>query len=900
MSAPRHHWTSITDERSAKATGVGQAQVNTAAGGSQLPRKRLLQQMSEATGVRLILLRAAAGFGKTTLLQQYQEACRANGRSCVWLNMETTDNDPQRFARRLLQALAALPDLKVNPPSDADACLKQELLEQLAALSAPLVVLLDEMEVVHAPAMLDFLQRMLEELPLGAMLVMASRATPVIGLGRLRARGHLLEIKPADLRCTLEEAAEFLRDKRQLNLRDQDIVTLYRRTEGWIAGLYLASLSLTGRDDQSAFIASFSGSNLELAEYLTEDILSQQTEECRNFLLQTSVLERFCAPLCDELTDRDDSRTMLDTLERSNLFLTPIDNQQQWFRYHHLFASFLRDALERQYPGKATTLNHKAAHWFLGAGQPIPAIQHLFAAGLLDEAATCLAEHLDETVDSGRTRLLLRWLDRLPQEVRDRHANLELTYAWLLASSGRLKDAKHVAQHLRQQRGEDYAYVAEAMHCLHLGNSDEAEECYNVGVRLLEYLPIDDANLYVVLASCVAVNMVACGHYDEARAVLAQAFQRNVRINSSFLRFTFGLNEGILDLVQGRLSSALMRLQALHEASNAERPRNAILSMEILHGILLYESGLLTAAQTRLERSLPFAKQVSSPDNLIASHVLMARLVLEQGNRGDWLRYLLELEQIGQLANSPRIQCSAWLERARLAILENRLEAAEEALRAADTFADWDRPGLLKFANDVDTPSIARQRLRIAQGHFSEALAALQELLEEARRGRQHRREIKLGILLAMALEGQGQHADAQRALDAALRQAAPEGMLQTFVEEGARMAPLFERWTLSSSRNERSQDIDEIFIYQLRQRLGLTAPANAAAAAQVAPSQLTEREFQILRLLAAGHRNRNIAEKVFLSEFTVKSHLQKIYAKLDVRGRTEALAIARTRGWLD
>ena len=870
---------------------------------SHLSRSRLLQQMASAHAARLILIRAAAGFGKTTLLQQYREHSLAAGKPVLWVNLEPADNLFQRFINLLGNGLSGLLSMPGEHPPHMDQQNPQDLLEQIAVSAMPFAILLDEVEVIQNPEVLDFLQQLIEQLPSGSIVVMASRSTPGIGLGRIRARGQLLEIKPGDLRFTPDEAMAFIRDKRQIPLRDNELATLYRCTEGWIAGLYLASLSLKDRDDHAAFISSFSGSNLELAEYLTEDILARQTEDCRLFLMQTSIFEQFCVSLCEAVTGRSDSRAMIDHLDRTNLFLVPVDSQQQWFRYHHLFASFLRHALERLHPGMARQLHEAAAQWFFTDRQPIPAIEHLFSAGLLDEAAAGLDTHLHTLIDSGRTRLLLRWLDRIPEQTRDGYPHLNQAYAWLLASTTRLKDAMQVAERLERVAGADFAYVARVIQCLHLGATDRAEECCRTGIELLEHMPADEVHLYVVLASSVAMNMVASGRYDEARSLLSHALQRDPRINSSFLRHTLSVNESILDLIQGRLSNAIVRMQStvdIPRNDGQRKPHEAKLSMDILHGLLLYESADFVEAQKYLSRCLFFAKQVSSPENQIVTHVLTARIAYNNGDRTTWMRNLVELEQIGQQVGSRRVQCSAWLERARVAILEQRLDVAAQALHSADLTGDWDRPDFIRFANDVDTPSIARQRLRIVQGEGAAAVKHLRAAIEQARHWQHYRRELKLHILLAMALDSTQQPQDAFQVLNDALRMASHEGFFGTFIEEGERLAGLLQRWSTTGKPRCKELGIEPGFVDDLLQHLGVSGgdmdgARNDNGACQV----LTVREYQILQLLAAGHRNRDIAEKVFLSEFTVKSHLQKIYAKLDAKGRTETLAIARARGWI-
>ncbi|MDD2058666.1 LuxR C-terminal-related transcriptional regulator [Pseudomonas sp. GD03860] len=867
---------------------------------SHLPRLRLLDQMASATTTRLILVRAAAGFGKTTLLQQYRERCQAAGKQVLWVNLEPADNDLPRFLRVLSTGLACqLPAcFDATAPDGVEA-----LLEQVAACSVPFVVLLDEVEVIQNVEVLDFLQQWVEQLPAGCVLAMASRASPAIGLGRIRARGQLMEIKPGDLRFTPEESIAFIRDKRQIPLRDNELATLYRCTEGWIAGLYLASLSLKDRDDHADFIASFSGSNLELAEYLTEDILMRQSEDCRLFLMQTSILEQFCVPLCQAVTGRSDSGAMLEHLDRTNLFLVPVDSQQQWFRYHHLFASFLRHALDRLHPQMAKALHETAAQWFFDNDQPIPAIEHLFSAGLLEEAARRLNQHMGTLINSGRTRLLLRWFDRIAQQTLDGYPYLSKTYAWLLATTTRMKDAMLVAERLERVCGPDYAYVVQVLHCLQLGATDQAEACCTLGLELLAQMPADEVNLYMVVASSVAQNLVANGRYDEARSLLSEAMQRAPYITNSFLRHTFSVNESILDLIQGRLSNALVRMQSTVDAPlgvGQRKTHEAKLSLDIFYGLLMYEIASFDQAGKTLSRCLFFAKQVISPENQIITHVLTARIAYNKGDRNTWMRCLVELEQIGQQVGSHRLQCSAWLERARVAILEQRLDVASQALHAADQHGDWDRPDFIRFANEVDTPSIARQRLRIAQGDGAQAAQALRTAIEQARHWQHVRRELKLHILLAMALDSLQQPQEAFQALNDALRLASHEGFLGTFIEEGERLAGLMQRWAVAGRPRCRELGIEPNFVEELLQYLGAeTGDGESLQNDNGAQKVLTAREYQILQLLAVGLKNRDIAEKVFLSEFTVKSHLQKIYAKLDTKGRTETLAIARAKGWI-
>lgn len=878
-----------------------------AAAASHLPRNKLLEQMEHTGIARLILIRAAAGFGKTTLLQQYRERCQAKGRKNLWLNLDPADNDLQRFVMHLETGLRTLDSSAIETHVQNVAQQMQDLLERLSSHTEPFSIMLDEFEVIQNPSVLNFVQHILDAMPSCGILLIASRATPDIGLGRIRARGHLLEITPSSLRFSLEEATQFIRDKRQLPLRDKEIATLYRCTDGWIAAIYLASLSLQSRTDHANFVSSFSGTNLELAEYLAEDILARQPEDCREFLLETSILSQLCAPLCDAITGRQDSQVMIDYLERANLFIFPVDNEHQWFRYHSLFSSFLRDALERRAPGRAAQLHCAAARWYLSMKRPVPAIEHLLRADAKEAAASSLAEHIDELMGAGRSRLLLRWLDQIPSQVLDSYPSLSVAYAWALSLNRRYADALRTVARLEELKGggehQSFAIEAETIRCLLLVLTDQLEECYVASGTQIERLPADDLFQYGVVANSLSFSMVATGRYDEARRLLSRAVLRSSQGRSDFVTSVAGSIEGILDLIQGRLGNAIARLQAAVQRQwegGEEKVLAGRMSLETTLSVALYENDALGEMEELLSEILPMAKDSSPPDSLISSHVLLARAAYLRGERDTWLRLLADLEQIGQMAGAPRIICSAWLERARIATLENRLEAAAQALGYADLSGEWERPGVLFYGNDVDMPSIARLRLRIAKGDCAEPEQSLALAVADAQNRQHNRRELKLRLLRAIALDGLSRQEEAFAELTTALRFASHEGFLRSFLDEGARLGALLQCWAVSFQPMSSSLGIEPRFLTSLLQRFGGNGDTSAAMASGIAPESLTAREIQVIRLLAAGHRNKVIAEKMFLSEFTVKSHLRNINSKLGAQGRTEAVAIARSRGLID
>lgn len=857
----------------------------------QLERSALLAQLAQCAGVRLILISAGAGYGKTRLLQQYRERCLGEGRPVLWCNLDATDNDLARLVNVLhcgLRDLGVVDELSATPDDYALG-----LLEQVAASGAPFTLLLDEFETIHHPDVLDFFQRLLAVVPVGATLVIASRTTPTINLGRLRARGELLEIGTEALCLSLDETASYILQKRQLPLDAADIASLYQRTEGWICGLYLATLTLQRHSDPAAFIASFNGNHAALAEYFAEDVLARQTDSVQQFLIQTSVLSRMSPALCDALSGRDDSQSTIEALLRDNLFTVATDDQRQWFRYHPLFADFLLQTLKQQ-PELFEQQHRLAAHWYFAHERPVDALEHLFTGHAVDEAATQLELHIDELVENGHASLLMRWLSRIPGEIRDSHPGLGIAYAWALLHARRHKDALQVLEN--PALAGEHHYV----HPLLLLIGDRVDEALLASTELLRQLGPQDRLPYRISAFVEASSLFYTGRYDEARKKLGSAGLREAQQDSTYLRDVTDALQAMLDLTQGQLDSALTRADtAMHRSREtlAGTPPVGFPVLQTVHCVVLYETGALDEAQRRLSELLPYAREHAAPDSLISTFVLLARIAYLDGDRPAWMRYLADLDQLGQITGSNRILCSAWLERARVATLENRLDNADHAMRAAEQLTDWQQPGVVLSANDVDTPFIARQRLDIAKGESNPE--SLRDALEYALQRHQQRRALKLRLLLVLSLEAAKQHKEALEQLTVALRFASHVGFVRTFLDEGAPMAAVLERWSVTQHGQEEALGISADFVGLLlqgnRSRQKVEAPSD-----ETAQTNLSTRELQVVRLLALGYRNREIADKMFLSELTVKSHLRKINSKLGAGGRTEAVSIARAQGLLN
>jgi LuxR family maltose regulon positive regulatory protein len=880
---------------------------------THLARPHLVDRMLAAHAARLVVIRAPAGFGKTTLMQQYAVACEGRHRTPVWLRLDRADNDLPRFVSHLGAGLRAL------APSD---CLRgafgdhfaASVIETIGSFRMPFSILLDDFESIQSAPVLDFIQVLLDALPPNGTLVIASRTTPELGLGRMRACGRLLEIHPAALRFSLPEATMFIRERCALPLGDHEIERLHRCTEGWAAAIFLATLSLSQRTDHKRFVASFSGSNAQLAEYLAEDILGRQSESCRTFLTETSILAQLSASLCDAVTGRNDSHAMLDYLERSNLFLFPLDSERNEYRYHSLFASFLLHRLRAVDPDREGQLHAAAAHWYLDAGRPVAAIEHLLQASKQEDAIIHIANHADTLLNEGRVRLLARWFDQLRDKLPRGDPRVLVGDAWVLLLNRRYVEAMRAVQRIVDTELTDVAHESmllqtETLRCVLFAMTDQMEACWRTGLVHIDRLPPDDSFQYCMLANSLAYSLVAAHRYDDARGVLARAAAHGHIQGSVFLRSVTDGLESIIDLVHGRLSSALVRLRTAERHWNERQGEVAggRAVAAVVLALALYEADELDDTSRLLANTLPYAKINGPIDSMTACHVTSARVAIAHGDRNVWQRRLDELEELGRRVGSQRAICSAWLERARVSVLEGSLDAAEEALNAADLHGEWEKDDVAGYANEVDLPSIARWRLQVARGNDNTVCAALAGAIATATAQQRYWRVIKLRLLRAIGLDHAGETDAAFNELTEALRFACREGFLRTFLDEGEQLAALLRRWALNHRAGATLHGITSHFLTTLLVRIDALPPGahpsivHAAPAGRVADDDaLTPRELDVLRLLSTGCRNRAIGEKLFVSEFTVKAHLHRINSKLGAHSRTEAVAIGRARGLIE
>jgi len=858
-----------------------------------------------AFGTKVVLIRAPAGFGKTTVMAQLYDRYRKEGTAVAWLNLDEADNDLPRFLSYLLVALKqhlraghALEEMESGLDPDT-GYVTTLLANQLGEHDAPFVLFVDELEVIRDPSVLAFIKQMAARLPGNARIVLGSRTFPEIGLATMRAHGNLLEVTPEQLRFSADEARRFLIEQRGLTLRPEQVSRLLRSTEGWATALWLASVALERRSDTEDLIAGFAGSATAIAEYLAEDVMAGQPEHVRDFLRKTSVLSQLDASLCDAVCNRTDSAELLHQLERGSLFLSVVDEQRNLYRYHSLFRDFLRTQLAKHSRESIPELHRTAARWFLAA------VEHALLTGDRDFALPLLERHADSLLNEGRLRLLTRWLETFPEAVQA-SAHLRLLHIWAVNLTRGSQEALALVERIDPSDLREEADLAQyhAMQPTLLAMRDRIDESFALGLDRIQTIRSEHQFPYAILSQTLAVDSMILGHCSEARRYVDQAHAALSGSASALQIGLAGAINGTIDLIQGRLRQALAELRLAAGVSSDDLYQSG--NRNVLSGVLLaealYEAGDLARAESLLSLFLPLAQGLGLPDQLIAAHALMARIVEQQDDPDRTLDVLTQLELYGHRLGLQRVIASARVEKSAALLLRGDTVAAKEQLERAADAMDWDQVSSRSFiANDKVTLQIGRLRWMLRSGDAAAAIPLIKKDLATALGAERHRRALKLRILLAEAFEVDGQHKLAMRTLQKATEISAPEGFVSIYLEEGERIQEMLRGVQNNRQSEFGTLDDDALnkYLTLITRSPSMTRSAVSAPARppDVAPEDaLTRKEVQILELLAQGFSNDAMAEKLFISESTVRTHLRSINTKLHASNRMHALAIARQR----
>ncbi len=861
-----------------------------------VPRPRLSQRLDE--GLRpdhkLTLVSAPVGFGKTTLLGAWLRGIDA---AVGWLSLDENDNDLVRFLRYLGAALAqAVPDLSA-PPVEATPAAKEAvlvpLLNQLSGLSAPVALVLDDYHLIANTDIDEALVFLIDHAPPTLHLVVATRADPSFPLPRWRARQQLIEIRADDLRFTRAETAEFLETSLDLTLDSRDLDALDARAEGWIAALQLAVLSMRGQQDVSAFVQALSGSHRYVLDYLVEEVLQQQSPAVRAFLLRTAILERLSAALCAAVLDGDETsaRQRLEQIERANLFLLPLDNERRWYRYHRLFRDFLQARLELEEPGLVPGLHRRAALWHAAAGSTGDAVHHALAAGDHDLAATLIAGAYPAMLQRGEVATLKRWVEALPASLRRSDPALMLAHAWTRVVTMDLEDMEDCLAELEhlvathpdispedRAAGQGEVLTIRASRAFALG---EMESTVQYAEQALAHLPEEDGVLRSVVAQNLGHAHSFLGEMEAASAAYREAISQGRRSGNHFLAFSAMLNLGEIQRLQGRWreAEALYREALAWAARHGAQPLDGLAHVGL--GLICWDRWDLAQARHHLHIGIDLSRQIGAyPVEATAASALACLAEHEGGGEEE---------------------AQNWRERA--LALAHRLDYAEAAgfavlLEAQCHIAHGDREALAHWlaqrqplaqpsrdlrALETQVVTHARLVLDDARG----ALAGLARVREQAESAGWTQRLVEALVLEALAHEALDERGQALTRLGHALDLGQPAGFVRPFVEAGRPLHPLLlELAAAAPSAEQRA------FVETILAALDVPIELPLPAAALVEP--LSERELEVLRLLPTELTTAEIAERLFISYHTARTHLKNIYGKLDAHSRHEAVTRAQ------
>jgi LuxR family transcriptional regulator, maltose regulon positive regulatory protein len=880
-------------------------------------RPRLNARLRGASRSTLTVLSAPAGFGKTTLLTEWLATVPADEASVAWLSLDPRDNEPTLYWTYVVAALQTVTDglgasaleLLQSPQTPTEAALAV-LLNDLNAIPNDIVLILDDYHLIEAPEVHEGMSFLLEHLPPQVHVVIATRADPALALSRMRGRGQLLEVRAADLRFTPDESTAYLNGSMGLVLTESDVTALDGRTEGWIAALQLAALSMQGRDDASAFIAGFAGDDRYIVDYLAEEVLERQTAQVRDFLLRTSILDRLSGPLCDAVTGQEGGRAALAALERANLFLVPLDGRREWYRYHHLFADVLQAHLHEEYGDEVPELHRRASRWFEQHGEPSAAIDHALAGDDLSRAADLMELTIPAVRRERREAEFGRWVRILPEEMVRVRPVLGIFFVGALAQvsafetlAGRLSDIERSLgvspggtwpaqpppdvvvvdlEGYEQLPGTVELYRA----ALALAAGDTAGTLEHAR-RTLALAPENDDLTRAGAAGLSGLASWTTGDLELAHASYSEcvAGLRRVGHVSDVLGSSIALAD--IRRAQGRLSDAMSTYQWALQLSSDEQGATVLRGTADIHvgmsGVLCERDDLPAAAE-HLARSQELGEHNGLPQNRYRWRVAMARIREAEGDLDGALDLLDEAERSYLGDYFPNVRPVPAV-RARLRVRRGELGPALAWARERQLSADDDLSYLLEFEHiTLARLLIARHPSEHAADSLDQAARLLERLLTAAEGGGRSAAVLEILVLQSLTLLARRDTAAALAPLRRAVTLAEPEGYLRIFADEGPPMAALLKALA--------KQTTAPGYVRRLLAATGRTEHDAPVARPLIEP--LSERELDVLRLLGTDLDGPDIARELSVSLNTMRTHTRNIYAKLGVTSRRAAVRQAQ------
>ncbi len=888
-----------------------------------VPRPRLEMRLDRGLTRKLTVVTGPAGFGKTSLVAAWLQTCPVDR---VWMQTGDDDNDPVRFLDAVVTGLQYIyPGFGENilavmhgigsPPLDNILAL---IANELSNADRETVLVFDDLHVIYNREIHRLLEQLVNFVPLQVHLFFISRNKPPVALSKLRVDRQITEVRSRDLSFTAAETRQLLIEKRRLSLSEDSISTLYEVTEGWVAGLHMAMLSLQEREDADGFIAELNGTVREIFDYLDEEVFSMQPSSVRRFLLETSILESFNAPLCEAVTGQKKAAEMLRKLEAANLFIIPLDNYRQWYRYHSFFADGLRQRLATEYgEPRVAELHIRASQWYSENNQPAAAVGQALAAGYFETAADIIEPLAESIVRMREVRLLQQWLDAIPESVILARPVLLLYKALLLADnaafgklSSYLDRIEKDLSSFRQKQSGSQPLIAEplyrgrilALQGLLACTRFHFKEARRLAEKALTLLEGQTCAFTLLALSLKGFTYYIDGELQETRAIFFKLRRLCREMHSATLEYCTLAVLCILEIPGGNLRRAeTMIANALREYDDRHKPGeyNAEYGLLlILQSIVYWERYQLDQAEDCLIQGLRLSKNFLPRGVVAFGYMILAYVFFSRERPEDARNAIASAESLFPVISFPFTFIPQLL-RGQIYIAAGEWEAVERLLGVQKVEeAHWqqlyDKIGITNYQQLL-------ARYLIASGRADRAITLLQQI--EEKHGQHDYRVLRIQVLQTLAYYALGDHEAVTQTMVRALPKAVPEGYIRVFVEEGRPMREILHLLRSHDLLEERFYPfVDELNGY-LQQRyperersVGTPSPADLLPwTYRLDP--LSDREIEVLTQISHGLNNKDIAENLYISVNTVKTHVSKILSKLDAKNRTAAVHKAREMG---
>ncbi|MBN1190376.1 MAG: hypothetical protein JXA46_11535 [Dehalococcoidales bacterium] len=880
-------------------------------------RPRLQALLQSGLNGRLLLISAPAGFGKTSLLSEWLADCRG---ITAWISLDKGDNDPAKFLRYLIASLQPAGPIAVKM-SDALLSPSQSgvpdieplltlLLNELAGITERILIVLDDYHLIENRDIHGAVSFLIENAPSRVHVVVSTRSDPPLPLARWRARGQMVEIRGDNLRFTSGETKALFTHFNGPELSENDIDFLAEKTEGWAAGLRMALLSMQGRNDPSEFVRTFSGSHRYIMDYLLEEVLHRQTDEIQAFLLQTAILERLHGDLCGAVTGQTGGRQKLAMLEKANMFVLPLDDQRQWYRYHHLFADLLQARLREQYPAMLNTFHIRASRWYEDNGMIAGAISHALAAADYERAAYLLEKETIPLITRGELSTLLDWSEKIPHSIIGTRPRLCVDLSWAFIFAGRTPDAESLLEKAVSRINRDnLAGIEGDVTAGVTGDRPDGETRDILGNVAAQRAFIADmcGDAAGAIEQAAKADVLVARTDSLIRSVIPFVFARAYRLDGEMGKATEKLYEvaefaraagNIMTLstasyelaalwkIEGRLRKAAELYEDTLKLAGEKNARyfGSVAKLDAGMSDLLREWNQLEAALPKAAGAIERMKTWNYPSDLVIACIMLSRVRKACGDLDGSEATLEKAEHVkrnsilfaplGTMLETERVKL--WIARGNLAAAGRWMEECQQSSTG---------PLLLR-----ELEHIAVSRIYLAQGNPAKARDILTDLAEAAGQGGRFGTLIEVLVLLALAFKAENDESGALTALEKALRLAEPEGYIRVFVDEALPMAEMLFTFKHRRQKEADVRSVGKDYISTLLAAF----PGTSSAGRKGIVEDLSERELEVLRLAASGMTNKQIAAELFITAGTVKAHTASIYRKLDADNRSRAIALAR------